>query len=253
MHPDLRTLIELQQTDSKVAELTRQIGDLPAQIKQKEAELSEFLRHHEEHKARLAANQKERKELDTDIQTIRAKISKHRDQLYEVKTNEQYRAMLKEIEGEEARISKIEDKILEKMVEAENLQSLVQDAAARLDSEKARVGAETRRLESEKQSLTGECAGLEKQRQGLADSLDSSLLATYERVRRGRAGMAVAEVREGICSGCNVRLRPQMYNDVRHNESIVYCESCARILYYLPPPPDQEEAAEDGGTRVTMS
>ncbi len=253
MHQDLQKLIDIQQVDFKIAELTRQIDILPVQIKQKEAELNEFLSHHEEHKARLTANQKERKDLDVDVLAIKAKISKHRDQLYEVKTNEQYKAMLREIEGEEAKIAQIEDKILEKMVEAEGLQKLVQDAASRLDSEKARVAAEIRQLESERQSLSGERAGLDEQRNQLAGSLDRSLLSTYDRVRRGRGGMAVVEAKDGVCTGCHVRMRPQMYNDVRHGDSIIYCESCARILYYIAPAVDQEAAAAEGGTRVNMS
>lgn len=142
MHPDLKTVIELQQVDLHVADLSQRIEVVPGHIHKLETQLSDFLHAHEDRKARLGSNQKERKELEADIQSIQGKISKHKDQLYQVKTNEQYRAMLKEIEGEEENIRRLEDKILEKMVEAEGLQKLVQEAAARLEGEKARVEAE---------------------------------------------------------------------------------------------------------------
>ena len=117
MHPELKTVIELQQVDLKIAELTLQIDAAPSQIQTLETQLSDFLHAHEERKVRLSANQKERRELEAEVQAVQGKISKHKDQLYQVKTNEQYRAMLKEIEGEEGNIRTIEDKTLERMLE----------------------------------------------------------------------------------------------------------------------------------------
>ena len=252
VHPELKTVIELQQVDLRIAELTLQIDASPSQIQTLETQLSDFLRAHEERKVRLSANQKERRELEAEVQAVQAKISKHKDQLYQVKTNEQYRAMLKEIEGEEENIRKIEDKTLERMLEAEALQKQVQDAAARLEGEKARVGAEKNRLESARQAAEGERSQLRARRATLADGLSVAVRETYERVARGRRGVAVAEVRDGFCTGCNVRLRPQIYNDIRAKESILTCESCSRILYYVEPAPEEIDAAGGQNNRAAV-
>jgi predicted nucleic acid-binding Zn-ribbon protein len=48
--------------------------------------------------------------------------------------------------------------------------------------------------------------------------------------------MALSEAREGHCTQCHVRLRPQVFNDVRRNDGLIQCESCSRILYYVPAP-----------------
>lgn len=253
MHPDLKTVIELQRVDLRIAELTSQIESLPTQIQTLESNLSDFLKAHEDRKLRLAANQKERKELESEIQVIKEKISKHKDQLYEVKTNEQYRAMLKEIEGEEGKIRKIEDHVLEKMIEAEEIQKLVKEAAARLEGEKARVAAETQRLRSLREADEKERESALGQRRDLATALSKPLLETYERVRKGRHGVAVTEVRDGSCAACNVRLRPQIYNEVRTNETVISCESCSRILYYVEPPQGEGEAAADSGNRTAAA
>jgi len=249
VHPDLQKVIELQQVDLKIAELSAQIDALPAQIQTLESQLNNFLKAHEDRKLRLAANQKERKELEGEVQIIRQKISKHKDQLYEVKTNEQYRAMLKEIEGEEGNISKIEDRILEKMLEAEDLQKCVAEAGAQLEGEKARVAAETRRLESERQKDLEERELLTTRREELAAALGDDVGTLYERIRRGRRGLAVAEVREGMCTACNVLLRPQLYNEVRTNQAILTCDNCARILYYVEPPAVASEALGEASGR----
>ena len=212
MHSDLKGVVEVQQLDQQVAELTVLIDSLPTQIQTLQAQLDNFIHAHEERKKRLTANLKERKELEGEVKVIQEKITKHKDQLYQVKTNEQYKAMLKEIEGEEGEIRKIEDQILEKMIESEEIQKHVQEAAARLEGEKARVAAEIKRLEDERQKDIDERQGLETQRKELAASLSESVLALYERIRTYRASPAVAEVRDGLCTACNVRLRPQAYN-----------------------------------------
>jgi uncharacterized protein len=245
VHPDLKTVIDLQHVDLKIAELTAQIDALPEQIKTIEDRLKDYLQAHEERKLRLAANQKQRRELEGEIQLIQTKISKHKGQLYEVKTNEQYKAMVKEIEGEEENVRKIEDKILEKMVEAEESQKLVSQAAASLEGEKQRVAAETLQMKALRDADMKERDTFMARREELAAALDPGLLETYERVRRGRKGIAVAEVRDGFCTACNVRLRPQIYNEIQTNDVIRTCESCSRIMYCGEPAQEvSEQVAE---------
>jgi hypothetical protein len=244
VHSDLKTVIELQQVDLKITEMTAQIDALPSEIETLEAQLSEFIHAHEDRKQRLTQNHKERRDVESEIQVIQARISKHKDQLYEVKTNEQYRAMLKEIAGEEANIRRIEDQLLEKMLEAEQLEKHIREAASRLDSEKARVAAEVQRLQALRQTDVEERDCLLARRQQDEARLTPEVLELYERVRKARRGLAVAEARDGCCTACNVRLRPQVYNDVRGNESVVTCESCNRILYYVEPPPVEAAEAE---------
>ena len=253
MHPDLKAVVEVQQLDQRVAELTVQIDSLPTQIQTLQSQLDDFIHAHEERKKRLAANLKERKDLEGDIKAIQEKITKHKDQLYQVKTNEQYRAMLKEIEGEERNIRAIEDQVLEKMIEAEEIQKRVQEAAARLEGEKARVAAEIKRLQDERQKDLDERERLQARRKEVAATLTAAVLALYERIRTYRTGAAVAEVRDGLCTACNVLLRPQNYNEIRSNEAVMTCENCSRIVYYIEPPADEQAAAGGEGTRVTMS
>lgn len=244
MHPELKSVIELQQVDTTIAELSAQINALPAQVESLEAQLHDFLHTLENRKQRLAHNQKERREMEGEIRETQAKISKHRDQLYEVKTNEQYKAMLHEIAGEESNIRKIEDQILEKMMEADDLQGHIREAEAHLAGEKARIEAETSRLKSLQQVDVEERAKLLARRAELAGGLGETLLQTYDRVRSGRGGVAVAEVRNGFCTACHVALRPQLYNEVRSNESLIACESCSRVLYFVEPPPEAQQPAD---------
>ena len=233
MYSDLKILIDLQRLDQEIAELSSQIDTFPSQIQAIEKQLHDLIQAHEERQQRLHTNQKERRDLEGEIQLVRQKISKHKDQLYLVKTNEQYRAMLKEIEGEEANIGRIEDRILEKMIESEELQKQLKEAAGRLGAEESRVAAEKSRLEAASKASTENRGQSVQERQGLAGKLNEDILVHYERVRKGRGGLALAEVCKGKCMGCNVLLRPQLYYEVRAAEGLYECENCARILYSL--------------------
>jgi len=58
-----------------------------------------------------------------------------------------------------------------------------------------------------------------------------------------RKGVAISmATRDGLCSTCHVRLRPFVFQQVRQNDSIIQCESCQRVLYWVPPPPPIEQA-----------
>jgi uncharacterized protein len=241
---ELKTLIDLQQIDQALSHLRNTIEAAPVQVQTLKTQLDQFISATEEQKTRQAANQKERRQLEGDIQEIRAKIAKHKEQLYQVKTNEQYRAMLKEIDVEEGNIRKVEDRILEAMLEGERIEQTIREATTRLGSEKQRVEAEVVQLESDRKEAERQRGEAEARRGILVGALNKAIYAQYEKLLRARNGMALAQVRDGFCAGCHVRLRPQAYNDVRTKDGLLTCETCSRILYYVEPP--AEEASTEG-------
>ena len=71
--------------------------------------------------------------------------------------------------------------------------------------------------------------------------MEPRLIALFEQVAKVRKGVAICTAtRDGLCSVCHVRLRPQVFQLVRQNDQIIQCDSCQRILYYIPPPPPVE-------------
>jgi hypothetical protein len=77
---------------------------------------------------------------------------------------------------------------------------------------------------------------LRAERRTLVGVIDPKALATFELVAKRRNGLAVAEARDGICTICHVRLRPQVFNTIRRNEEIIQCDTCQRILFFVPQP-----------------
>jgi hypothetical protein len=235
MHPDLKLVIRLQEIDHRLADLTREISALPKHIAEIEKKLTAHQRKLEADRAALAANQKERKACDTAIQTQEQKISKLKDQMLGAKTNEVYRAFQNEIEFCQTEIRKSEDRILELMAESEPLDKNVTAAEAALKAEKADVEIE-KRLARERTAVDEKAAAeLKAERAGIVSQVTPPTAQRYERSRKARRGIGVAEVVDGRCTQCNIGLRLQFFQELKRGDQIMTCESCQRILYYNPP------------------
>jgi predicted nucleic acid-binding Zn-ribbon protein len=235
MLPDLKLVIRLQDIDHRLADLAKEIASLPVHITVIEKKLISHERKLEADRAALAANQKERKKCEGDIQVQEQKISKLKDQMVGAKTNEQYRAFQHEIDFCQAEIRKAEDRILELMGESEPLDKNVKLAEGALKTEKAQVEAE--KTQARERTAVDQKAQneLQAERASIASSITPATYQNYERVRKGRKGIAIAEVVDGRCTACYIVLRLQHFQDLKRGESILSCESCQRMLYYNPP------------------
>jgi predicted nucleic acid-binding Zn-ribbon protein len=245
---DLKLVVRLQEIDNRLAELSREIASLPKHIAEIQKKLGAHERKLDADRAALAANQKERKKCESDIPVQDLKISKLKDQMLATKTNEQYRAFQNEIEFCQKEIRRLEDRILEMMAESEPLEKNVKAAEAALKEEKAQVEAE-KTVARERTAVDQKAASeLHTERASIAKEITPATHHQYERVRKGRGGIAVAEVVDGRCGACYILLRPQYLQDVKRTESLLFCESCQRILYYNPPQAFDDLADSAGGT-----
>ena len=235
MLSDLKLVIRLQDIDHRLEGLTREIAALPKHIAEIEKKLVSHERKLDADRAALLANQKERKKCEGDVQMQDQKISKLKDQMLQVKNNEQYKAFQTEIEFCQTEIRKAEDRNLELMTESEPLDKNVKAAELALKAEKAEVEAEKRQTQERTAVDQKAASDLQHERASIVAGITPATYKTYERVRKGRRGIAVAEAVAGRCTACNIVLRLQYYQDLRKGDQILMCESCQRILYYNPP------------------
>ena len=182
-------------------------------------------------KERLAVSQQERKKIEAEVAAIQTRLSKYKGQLLELKTNKEYQTMQHEIATAEEAIRSLEDRVLERMEEAENLARDLKAAEAELKAQQAAIATERTALDGEAGNLQRSVNEITATRVTVAKQLSSEALRLFEHVSKQRKGLAVAEARDGSCSVCHVRMRPQMYNEVRRGENLIQCESCLRILY----------------------
>ncbi len=236
MNADLEKLVRLHHVESELTRLEGELADVPRQRQELDARIAGDRSRLDTAKAALDGSVKARKQHESAVQELEAKRSKYKGQLMEVKTNKEYTAALHEIEGVEREIRAREDQVLEEMEKAETLAQDVkrEEAAFKLVEQAGR--AEATQLSAREAKLIEDCARLRTEREQVAASVPEEARQLYERVAKQR-GTALAEARDGVCQSCRVRMRPQIWVEVRKNETLFLCESCNRVLYYEPPPP----------------
>jgi uncharacterized protein len=239
MHADLERVIALQQLDTKAAQARKQLADAPQREQAFDERLSAAKERVAVAKAKLVANQEARRAIEKEVAVHQGRLSKYRDQAMAVKTNQEYHAIQHEMSHAQGEIKKYEDQILERMVEADDLSATIKSAEAALAAEQKTIDAERTRMKAEDAETRTSLDALGAERAQIVDGIDKRVLAIYDTAYARRQGIAIAEARDGICTICHVRLRPQVFNDVRRNDAIVQCDSCQRILYFVPAPAPQ--------------
>lgn len=234
MNPDLERLIAVQRLDTTLRETERRLAEDPERQRAFDARLETAREQLALVKQQVADSQTARRAIEKDLAVHQGRLSKFREQAMAVKTNQEYHAIQHEIAFAESQIKTLEDQILERMLEADDL-------AGAVKRKEAELAAQQKAVEQERAADAKELAGLREmltriaaERASLAGQVPPPVMAIFELVSRRRNGVALAEAKQGMCTLCHVRLRPQVFNTLLKNEQILQCDSCNRILYYTP-------------------
>jgi predicted nucleic acid-binding Zn-ribbon protein len=234
MLQDLVLALRLQALDRKIATLETGIATLPKHIAEIEKRLEVHKRRLEADRSALAANVRDRKKMEGDIQLHQGKMSKLREQMGAAKTNEHYQAFQKEIAFLEGEIRKCEDRIIVLMEQSEPLDKAVKAAEISLKTEEKDVEGEKVTARDRTGILQKESAELKVERKTVAEQMEAKLYKEYERVRKKTKNTPIADATDGRCSACQIALRPQFFQDLRKQDQVMFCESCSRLLTYNP-------------------
>lgn len=235
MLPDLQRLIELQEIESRAAVANKAIAEAPGRIAALDALLQSATTALATAKQSLTDTQTSRRSIDNDLLSAQQRLSKYKDQLMAVKTNEQLHAMQHQIKSVEDEVLQHEERVLVNMMKADEVNAEIKNAEAALKAAQSKVAAERATIESDAkthQATVAECAIA---RDKVVSSMDNKgAIETFQRIAKVR-GTAVARAEGERCTICQVRLRPAVFAEVRKSDSLVQCDSCNRILYFIPP------------------
>ena len=239
MLPDLERLIQLQEIESKAAVAAKAIAEAPGRIAALDALLKGATTALDTAKHALAENKTRRGLIDKDLASAQQRQDKYKDQVMAVKTNEQLHAMQHQIKAVADEVGQHEEKVLVNMMAADEINATIKKAEAALKAAEAKVGTERTAIEADvkvQQGVVTECAAARTT--AVASLSDKGLVDTFARIAKVR-GTAVARAEGERCTVCQVRLRPAVFVHVLKNDQIVQCDSCNRILYFVPPSPAQ--------------
>ncbi len=235
MLEDLRLLIELQEIDREINDINREKATLPALVERAagklrlaEAEADEAGKAHAEMAARKRA-------IDADLQAAADQLHKLKLRTTDIKNNKEYFAHLKEIEDTEKKISGLEDEALELMDKIKEAEETLAAKNAALEEEKAEFEKDKAKIEKSFEEGDNRLAGLKEKRAAVMPKLSAKVVGYYDNMLKKYPDSAVVRAERGSCTGCRMMIPPQAFNNVRKGETIVTCNSCNRILYYVEP------------------
>ena len=227
----LNNLIELQEVDKAIFDFKKQLAEIPAKLKGLDSEIEAVALKVKQSGEELKRTQLEHKDKEIDLAEKENGIKKYRAQLYQVKTNAEYSALEKEIGGLMADKSILEEEILVMFDKIEAAEKIVREGKATLDEKKKKVETEKVEINLEKEKIEKEVAGLNEKRGVITPLIDKKTLSRYERILHNKEGVALVPIKGENCGGCFVNIPPQVINEIRLKDNIIYCDRCARMLY----------------------
>jgi len=232
MDEQLNLLIQLQELDGTIRSLTERKKRLPEALAELERRRTANTADLEKVRENLQAAQKNKRDRDKDLEVGAQKVEKLKARTSEIKTNKEYQALLKEIETAEQESKAIEDEILQLMEKIDAATAGIAGAEQRAREEEAAIQAEQKGHEADYARLEEELKGVEQVRQQFVARVQPTVLSLYQKLLLSKGGVAIAESRGEACSGCYMSIPPQVFVNVKKNESIITCPQCGRILFY---------------------
>lgn len=246
MLPELSQLIDLQELDKEILEVTQRLHQLPEELENRALELQALETELGSQRQELEDLQRERRETEAEMADLEEGIKASRQRLLAIKKGLEYKAMIKEIAFKEDQRDQQETRVLELMEAIEAQNQLIAEQQEKLESRKESLHRRESEVSAQIEQLQKRASTLESQRQVLREDLPATLLKRYEFISQRKNGGAIAEVREGVCQGCHLNILPQQFIDLQKGEEILQCPHCQRILYWLG---EQEPAEEENLSR----
>lgn len=232
MKEDLGKLIELQQTDSNIRRLKKNIMSADERRASLEHEFEQHAFSIREIQRKRDTFNTERADHEKQIADNKVYLERADRNLKHAQNQKEYESAMREIDALQKQVTTLETKIVETMTAAEEVQKELDSRAEEINTLDSKRDEALREFDEALAKDKAEFDEVSKRREAVFTTLPGQLASVYNRLaQRSRDGIAVAEVINGSCSACNMALRPQMNVEVKRADSIVTCENCSRILF----------------------
>jgi len=231
VNPILEQLLRLQRLDTEIRTLGHDLQQIPKKSKLIDEKVRVV-------KEPLDKSLREKSELETSRQELEAAVKSLEDKerqlklkMPEIRSNDEYSALLREMDATKRERDKAEDKGLKAMERLEALEGELPPLEEAYKEGEKGVAAERRALKAEQEKISAELLARQKERQELQGKMNAGWFRKYTHIAAQRNGLAVVAVKGGTCQGCFIGVRPKLVQDLHYGEDVVSCEGCQRVLY----------------------
>jgi predicted nucleic acid-binding Zn-ribbon protein len=228
----LEKLLVLQDRDRKLRQLLQETLDIPARKLLIESRLKANRDAFELAQENLKKNIASTKNMELEIESVKDTVKKYRHQQGQIKNNDQYRALEREIREQMGRIRELEEREIVLMEELETLKATAAEREAALKHDESSVQVDIKALDERLANIQSEVDEARKNRQGLTEGIDESWLSRYTRIFNNKGDYALVAVENGTCGGCHMKVPPQLVQDAKRGDTMVSCSYCGRLLYW---------------------
>jgi predicted nucleic acid-binding Zn-ribbon protein len=238
LNAKVKALVDLERVDTDILELARAGEAHPQRLAELDRKLDQAKAALENEQQRLAANEKQRRDIESQVQHEKDTIKKWEGRLSELRTPREYAALSREIDIAKKSVENLEQQNIELRATAEPIKQAIDHRQKELLTQHETVGVEARDIRAKMSSLKDRLDALEGQRNEARRMVDAVLLSRYETIRKKR-GVALVPVQGGTCRGCHMSLPPQLFNLLWSGQiEIETCPSCHRLVYAPDPAPE---------------
>jgi hypothetical protein len=232
MNDQIIKLKKLQNVDVEILALREERERLPQELSQEQQALEDSKALLSQEENELKDLQVSHKEKEVALQSQEEHIKKLQGQLYQVKKNDEYRALENEIASSKADNSIIEEEILKLFDAIDEKKKIIEQKKQDVISAEGALKEKEKEVKERVAKLDIEIQGLDEQRSQLASNIDGEVLDMYERIIKAKkAQLAIVSIKDSACQGCFMHVRPQLINEVKLGKDLILCENCSRILY----------------------
>lgn len=231
MLEEVRCLLSLQNLDRRLIALAQDLEKLPQEEARARAKLADDEKAVADAKDTVNKGEIELKKLELDAETRKTTIGRLKTQQFETRKNEEYQALAHEVERYEKEVDELETQELEIMERIDQARETLKQAQDGLANTQKRVDEDLSSIRQRHDIKKAEQDELQAQRDTLAAEIPESALPLYDRLMKSKNGLAIAEMKEGKCEGCHMKLIPSTVASVQNGKELTRCEDCGRILY----------------------
>jgi predicted nucleic acid-binding Zn-ribbon protein len=241
----LEKLHALQQLDDRIKEVETSLKQIPETIQELELERDGKASIIENTRNKLNENIKEREKLEKEILLVKEKIKKYKEQMNKATTNKEYQGFTAEIKFEEENISTLEEKVIEKMLESDEIMNEIRESEEEFSKISREYNKKITDLKGTLEYNKLKLAEAANEKQSLRGTIPANLLRIYDNLARNKHGKAVSLVESEFCGVCNVKIRPQRLNELLSFKEMLTCDSCGRVLFVKQAKKEEKKEEEN--------
>ncbi len=231
MKDDLKKLLLMQDIDSRIDRVTAEMDEIPREKLIHERELESQKTDYEREKKKLEGIKESSRECNENKESSEKMLAEFKNKLLQMKTNEEYRAMMDQIEFTEKKISDFDIKILEKMYEDEQGEKDLVEARKIWERNTKRAEKRQDILDGQLEVLKENTEELMTERNEISSDIGKRLLDKYEQLRAAGRGLVVVGIQKGACGGCLTNIPPQAAVEISQGVTFI-CPICGRFVVW---------------------